>query len=772
MSKSSNHPDVKINPTQKRYYWLGHQQESAQDRFFLEALDDNLWEQGSAEQWDTCWFTGMPNDETFQQLDSSKTINHIPGNNALTLKSYLYETLMDAKRHVLGTEQAARYNFFPDTYLMPEDYYRYQADAAAEPDSLWIQKPKNLSRGRGIEVVQHPSTVPFNSDWLIQRYIKEPHLYDGHKYVLRFYVLITSIEPLRFYLYEEGFAKLASEAYDDTELDNLYRHLTNPDINEENENVDVPVTFFSFARYRDWLKSSGHDDEKLFTEFKDLIALSVIAAREKMRHQLEEKTSDTRGCYELIGLDCMVDKDLKPWILECNLSPSLETYASGDAEASDEFTVKRQLVHDLVDMLQLNEPEQDYSYDAKATIESNKRGGFIPLLTQENANEYLNCFPVPRAKDVFALDTNAIDYSLINTQANDDVEVIFDDSLAIVANDLEGDLHFLSPNQLATWIWLKNSEGLTPPQIAAALSEGMPLPEGLSSDNFKQNLLQQVWDTLADWGQAGAFDKEPNYRKQKPISKQWQQTFFSQLNEQSLTVNVACPVAANYLASFLEQGQAENTLLIDTVVNIHPGQYGYTLILGAAIVKENIKLAELVPTLLNIFFSSIARDLHFNGSLIAVKDQSFLVIANDPAQSLEWLSRVGDRAVLLSSFPALADSQRTLKTGTLPLIREAKDSSDIASLVVQAAKVVHRLEKNTRASKTHKLDGILFLEDSNDDDQVNAIAQAKALSLLWPSFFKQDQSTAKIVSQWLGEIPLLQINSSAKLDLDFLEGLK
>ena len=765
MPKTSNHSDSPIKPSQKRYYWLGHDAESSQDRFFLEALDDNLWEQGTAEQWDTCWFTGMPNAETFEQLDPSKTINHIPGNNALTLKSYLYETLMDAKRHVLGTEQAARYNFFPDTYLMPEDYYRYQADAAAEPESLWIQKPKNLSRGRGIEVVQHPSTVPFNSDWLIQRYIKEPHLYDGHKYVLRFYVLITSIEPLRFYLYEEGFAKLASEAYDDTELDNLYRHLTNPDINEENENVDVPVTFFSFARYRDWLKNSGHDDEKLFKEFKDLITLTVIAAREKMRHQLEEKTSDTRGCYELIGLDCMVDKDLKPWILECNLSPSLETYASGDAEASDEFTVKRQLVHDLVSMLQLNETEQDYSYDAKATIEDKNRGGFIPLLTQENANEYLNCFPIPRAKDVFALNDSAIDYEQIGTQANADTEIIFDDSLAIVANDLEGDLHFLSPNELATWIWLKNSEGLTPPQIATALSEGMPLPEGVNGDEFRHNLLQQVWDTLADWGQAGAFDKEPNDRKEKSLSNQWQQSFFSQLNDQCLSVNVACPVAANYLQEFLEQSPPQNTVLIDTVINIHPGNYGYTLILGATIVKENIKLAELMPALLNIFFSSIAQALHFNGSLISVKNRYFLVIGEDPVQQLEFLQRLGDSAILLSSFPALGESSASLDTGTLPMIRLAQQPTILPSIIAQAAKVTHRLEKNTNTNETLLLDGIVFLEDSKDSDPVNTITQAKALSLLWPCFFKQDKNTAKALSDWLSEIPLLQINVSADIDL-------
>jgi len=195
------------------------------------------------------------------------------------------------------------------------------------PDWMWIQKPKNLSRGRGIEVVKHPSTVPLDDEWIIQRYLSEPHLYNNHKYVLRCYVLITSVEPLRFYWYQEGFAKLASETYSNDDLDNPYRHLTNPDINEENTDAETPVTFYSFKQYRQWLKNQGHDDNKIFDQLKELIGLTVISARETMRERSNSVT-EKKGCYELIGLDCMLDNNLKPWILECNLSPSLATYAT------------------------------------------------------------------------------------------------------------------------------------------------------------------------------------------------------------------------------------------------------------------------------------------------------------------------------------------------------------------------------------------------------------------------------------------------------------
>ena len=170
--------------TDKRYYWLGQNVPTSQDKFFLEALDSNLWKPGTPENWDTCWHTSMPNKSMFERLSQHKTINHIPGNSALTIKSNLYKTLLAAKERLAGLPQAERYDFSPETFSMPEDYFKFQATATANPDWMWIKKPKNLSRGRGIEMVQHPANVPLGSEWIIQRYVHNPHLYEGHKYAM------------------------------------------------------------------------------------------------------------------------------------------------------------------------------------------------------------------------------------------------------------------------------------------------------------------------------------------------------------------------------------------------------------------------------------------------------------------------------------------------------------------------------------------------------------------------------------------------------------
>lgn len=68
----------------------------------------------------------------------------------------------------------------------------------------------------------------------MSKYIHNPLLIHGYKFDIRLYVLLTSVDPLRIYIYNEGLVRFASEPYSE-QKNNIYAHLTNYSINKKNE---------------------------------------------------------------------------------------------------------------------------------------------------------------------------------------------------------------------------------------------------------------------------------------------------------------------------------------------------------------------------------------------------------------------------------------------------------------------------------------------------------------------------------------------------------
>ena len=101
-------------------------------------------------------------------------------------------------------------------------------------------KPANLSRGRGIHLIDDISEINVDDLSVISRYITNPLLINGHKFDLRIYVMVSSYEPLRVYVFKEGLARFASETYTSSvNKDNKFMHLTNYSINKYNKQAFV-----------------------------------------------------------------------------------------------------------------------------------------------------------------------------------------------------------------------------------------------------------------------------------------------------------------------------------------------------------------------------------------------------------------------------------------------------------------------------------------------------------------------------------------------------
>ena len=78
------------------------------------------------------------------------------------------------------------------------------------PNSILIVKPEAGCQGRGIYLTDSVAELEDKSGVIVQQYLDNPCLLDGLKFDFRIYVLVTCMNPLRVYVYEEGLVRLAT----------------------------------------------------------------------------------------------------------------------------------------------------------------------------------------------------------------------------------------------------------------------------------------------------------------------------------------------------------------------------------------------------------------------------------------------------------------------------------------------------------------------------------------------------------------------------------
>lgn len=275
-------------------------------------------------------------------------INHFPGSFELTRKDRLWRTFRRYRERASGC--AAFSSFVPETLCLPADVQALAAwqareedelaaasasGATAGPDRLWIVKPAAGSYGRGIVVLPRLSdfAVP-DKPVVLQEYVARPLLVGGKKFDMRLYVLVTSYDPLRVYLFRNGLARFAVEPYDVSAslLDRPHVHLTNVTLNRnhpafvKNESAadDSHGTVWSLRALRAHLADAmGVDVPQAFAAVESLIVQSLIAVQPSIAGALRRFSRSDDTCFELYGYDVMFDECVRPWLLEVNAFPSV-----------------------------------------------------------------------------------------------------------------------------------------------------------------------------------------------------------------------------------------------------------------------------------------------------------------------------------------------------------------------------------------------------------------------------------------------------------------
>ena len=271
------------------------------------------------------------------ELSSISWINRMPGFSDLSKKKTTFDILNKFRRF-----HPKIFNFYPRTFMLPEETDEYSDYHETHRKKTFVSKIDSGSQGFGIRILQKPADLPQlfgNSNMdekVVQEYIDNPLQLQGKKHDLRIYVGVVSWDPQIAYINEEGLARFCTENYANTTSDNKLNenmHFSNYSLNKHSDKYVYCEELHelhngskrTLESYFKELASLGHDRDSIW---KDIIKLcnGVLKAFKyylqyscRVAFSNQEKSAKA---FHVLGIDVLLDTNMKPWLLEINDNPS------------------------------------------------------------------------------------------------------------------------------------------------------------------------------------------------------------------------------------------------------------------------------------------------------------------------------------------------------------------------------------------------------------------------------------------------------------------
>ncbi|HVU24333.1 MAG TPA: hypothetical protein VHE13_09430 [Opitutus sp.] len=431
--------------------------------------------------------------------------NHFRRTALISHKGSLARHLAAARRRAIAAGRAQGWDFFPETHEMPSQFDAFCAAARAQPHGVWIAKPTTGTHGDGQFLLIDPARAPVEPDWVVQRYLAHPHLIEGRKYTLRLYALVKSLRPLVAYLHVDGLVKRSTVAYSTAPADfgDRFVHLTNTDVQRHSPGGSPPA--LRVRDYRAIVGRDGGDWTALWGKIRAATVRLLLALREPLLRADGETAPGDPACFELLGIDFLIDADWKPWLIEANSNPSLRVETpSGVAGHEDERQLKQQLIETA---LELAGPLAD----RPIAIPPHIHGGFELLFPDAGPTAWTGVW-WPRLADCELSATLGLPAPAPPTIRLPAGAQLVEDGLIVVA---PGAQHLLALNETAAAIALLHDEGFEPSEIARRLGvENADTPGRNAFWHEIDEVLASLWSASAPAPDAPA--NRPHPERQQP----------------------------------------------------------------------------------------------------------------------------------------------------------------------------------------------------------------------------------------------------------------
>ncbi|GAB0100879.1 TTLL6 [Sergentomyia squamirostris] len=265
-------------------------------------------------EWDLMWahdypFLKLPDLRT--EMKSHQRINHFPGSGFITNKVDLALTESD---------------YIPKAFRLPQDADKFQEYAKKHPDKEFVQK-HNQHRHIYLKTISDIDTS--DNDTFIQEYMSNPLLVDGKKFDIGAYVVVTSVNPLRIYVYSGDYLlRFCPEEYNPFDRTNLDKYVVGDDYTPIWQMPSLKeyhdLGFSMMDSLNAHLQSLGRDPSVIWDQIHDSIR-EVLLKKEKVLTDTIQRFKYKRNFFELMRFDFILDENLRIFLLEANMSPNLSS---------------------------------------------------------------------------------------------------------------------------------------------------------------------------------------------------------------------------------------------------------------------------------------------------------------------------------------------------------------------------------------------------------------------------------------------------------------
>eukprot|EP00933_Yihiella_yeosuensis_P040103 TRINITY_DN3431_c1_g1_i2.p1 TRINITY_DN3431_c1_g1~~TRINITY_DN3431_c1_g1_i2.p1 ORF type:complete len:499 (+),score=95.01 TRINITY_DN3431_c1_g1_i2:218-1498(+) len=205
---------------------------------------------------------------------------------------------------------------------------------------------------------------------VVQRYITRPMLIEDLKFDLRLYFLVAGKKmndsglDLRCFLFRDGLVRLCTTPYEPPTADTMNQkcmHLTNYAVNKNSKafqqntgaDDDGSGSKRSLRWFLSWVAEQFGEKErrKLWLKLMGLCVKTVLTVSPTLEAEYEGAfPRDLTGgqmdcrCFEILGIDVMLDGKRKPYLIEVNHLPSFTADSPLDED------IKTRLVNQTLDL--------------------------------------------------------------------------------------------------------------------------------------------------------------------------------------------------------------------------------------------------------------------------------------------------------------------------------------------------------------------------------------------------------------------------------------